>query len=636
MNTAIHTITGIGPSRFARYMAGCVRDKENELYQKIEVHKTTQLVKSGINTTDAQIRAHQLVVENRAVDNTYVEKDKQGEEGEGPQFSFTKYGDVHFIGFHGSLNTMYADQQIVLPDQYNPEEHKTVLSAYQSLRNGAKQAAHIVHQYNEQGELDIRDVVLLTYDPQTNTGRMHILNISQEGKNHKTLESARDAMQKRLGGFEGEMKTDTIFLFVREEKPIDPMSFFREKMNLHKIHENPVIPLNDYGEGLSREFPTIQSRKDTIPIIRPVFQADENKDVIPFHLPFFLQRLMGRNEKGTLIKQEKRNKKKQKTENVHRDVHMVIARIEKQKEKVEKERRVIVVAEKTGVGIGGALFLLKKEAEQPPLRLTKKEKHFVLRVVHKHLGKPDSSLNSKLSFDRVKRDLRKAKLFHTLGSKDSIDNAKLVKYRETKRSKDKKIKKLRNKDIKKQRNKETVNIIFSRKEKKHNITSKEKRNKILFKKYERELGLHTMLEKISRKILKKGIYVKGRQERKIIRLKDLVGRSILEFTRVWIMFALSHHSRNWEIFNSGNENPARDCVRSGRKNIHHEQSPWILLSIIWHMTMIREQGKAVILPKKKRKKKKNVRLKMRRHVPKSNSLQVLSRFGVIYAYQTES
>ena len=96
--------------------------------------------------------------------------------------------------------------------------------------------------------MDIRDVVLLTYDSQTNTGRMHILNISQEGKNHKTLESARDAMQKRLGGFEGEMKTDTVFLCVREEKPIDPMSFYFNT-NLSQRNENDyVMILKDLEE----------------------------------------------------------------------------------------------------------------------------------------------------------------------------------------------------------------------------------------------------------------------------------------------------------------------------------------------------------------------------------------------------
>ncbi|MCJ7826199.1 hypothetical protein MUP56_01115, partial [Patescibacteria group bacterium] len=619
MKGIIHTLTGIGPSHFARYMAGCVCEDEEQVYEKIEVHKATQLMNQGVNRADAQIQAHQIVVENRAVDDTFKENDKQGIEGKGPNFSFTKDGDVRFSGYNGSLHSNYADQQVVFPYKYNPKEHTMVLSAYESLRNGAKQAAHIVHEYNEQGELDIRDVVLLTFNPDTNIGEMHILNISSEGKNHKTLESARTAMQERLGGFKEEVKSEGVFLFVREENPINPLSLFRDTIIQHEIHEKPFAPLYDYDEGVSRKFPTLQSKKEVIPFVRQVFQADETPNTIPFRLPSYLQRLTGKDEKEEKIQQNNQrretNKKQQKSivERAHKtpeikktesskEMHPVIMRIEHQKATMDEKKKSITFAVKTGVGIGGALFILDalKESVKP---ITKKEKR-ELRKMKKEI-KMERHKKTRLAPappDPSRRGRPEADRGESTPSRES---------RRTKRQRIKETKKLSEKEMKKQKHKETLHIVFTLKEKKRKqprqekkliIVSKEKRNKILFKKHEKELGLHTVLEKITRKIRKEVIYAKGKQERKIIRPKESVRGSILEFTRAWILFMLLRPS-----FIEKQQHEKKENVLFIRKNNKeektiHEFSPWILLSIIWYLTMIREQGKAVIIPKKKKKK----------------------------------
>jgi hypothetical protein len=230
------------------------------------------------------------------------------------------------------------------------------------------------------------------------------------------------------------------------------------------------------------------------------------------------------------------------------------------------------------------------------------------------LGKPDSSLSPKLSFDRVKRDLRKAKLFHTLGSKDSIDNAKLVKYKDLKRPKDKEIKRLRNK--------ETVHIIFPRKEKKRSVGSKEKRKKENSVLRAKELGLIAVLEKITRKIRKEGIYAKGKQERKM--------KLILEFMRIWILFMLFRHSSIDKQQHEKKENVIFIGKTNKEEKTIHEFSPWILLSIIWYLTMIREQGKAAIIPKKKKKNKR--RGKKKRKLLRTRYSQRISQQGIIYAY----
>jgi hypothetical protein len=610
MKLLSHDLIGIGPSCFARFMAGCVCEEEDSLYQAIEGFETKKIIATSQMKADlARDVAHKIVDTRRGIDENYKEADQLGIEGEGPMFKFTTDGDVYFPEFDDRLGEMYERQKVVRPEKYRKEEHDTVLSAYQALRNGANQAAHVVHQYNERGELDIRDIVILTYDHQTNTGRMHVLNISQEGKNHTTLESARDAMQKRLGGFEEKVKTDSVFLFIREQTPVDPVSLFREQSDKNSIRERKIIRLTP-----------VQPAKEAVPQLRTVLNVDKDSH-IPFRIPLFLQRLMGRDEKGELIQQKKQKEKKNKNVEKQKgtpskETSSVVSRIEKQKQKVEKERRAIVVAEKTGVGIGGALFLLKKEAEQPPLRLTKKEKRFALRVAHKHLGKPDSSLSPKLSF------VDKAKLFHTLGLQDSIDNAKLVKYKDLKRPKDKEIKRLRHKEI--------VHIIFPRKEKKRSVGSKEKRKKENSVLRAKELRLLVVLKTIRRKIRKEGIYAKGKQERKIIRPKESVQRLILEFTRAWILFMLFRHSYIDKQQHEKKENVIFIGKTNKEEKTIHESSPWILLSIIWYLTMIREQGKAVIIPKKKKKNKR--RGKKQRKLLWTRYPQRISQQGIIYAY----
>jgi len=648
MKLLLHNLIGVGPSFFARFMAGCTC--EQPPIPEMEDYYTKKLVHAGVSPHSVREQAFWLITKKNEANEPYRKPDELGLEGEGPQFSFTEDGDIRFSDYPETLNTMYKNQKALRPEQYNKEEHQTVLSAFQALRNGAEQAAHVVHHYNDRQELDIRDVVVLTFDHQTDTGRMHILNISQEGKNHKTLESARDAMQKRLGGFEEEMKTDSIFLFVREKTPVDPVSLFRERSDINSIRERKIMTLSDHEKQI-RTSATIQPAKEAVPQLRTVLNADKDSH-IPFRIPLFLQRLMGRDEKGELSQQREHKEKKSKNVIVYdkgfhekqrgipsKEIFSVLSRIEKQKQKIEEGKRGIVCAEKTGVGIGGALFLLRKEAERPPLRLSKKEKRELRKMKNLpatlHPSETPYLLRTGVVMQAGEIKRQRYKDIKKLSNKDM----KMQRKKETKRQRIKETKKLSEKEMKKQKNKETLHIVFSLKEKKRKqprqekkliIASKEKRNKILFKKHERELGLHTVLEKITRKIRKEVIYAKGKQERKIIRPKESVRGSILEFTRVWILFMLLRPS-----FIEKQQHEKKENVLFIRKNNKeektiHEFSPWILLSIIWYLTMIREQGKAVIIPKKK--KKKNSRGKKKRKLLQARHSQWISQQGIIYAY----
>jgi hypothetical protein len=58
--------------------------------------------------------------------------------------------------------------------------------------------------------------------------------------------------------------------------------------------------------------------------------------------------------------------------------------------------------------------------------------------------------------------------------------------------------------------------------------------------------------------------------------------------------------------------------KSSKKEIKKEGTPWILLSIIWYLAMLREQGKAMYIPKKKKSHKKRTRGKKKQWIKTKN------------------
>jgi len=57
---------------------------------------------------------------------------------------------------------------------------------------------------------------------------------------------------------------------------------------------------------------------------------------------------------------------------------------------------------------------------------------------------------------------------------------------------------------------------------------------------------------------------------------------------------------------------------SSKKETKQEETPWILLSIIWYLAMLREQGKAMYIPKKKKSHKKRTRGKKKQWIKTKN------------------
>jgi len=637
-------------------MAGCICEKEDQLYQDSENLVMKKLVASGIGGGVARQQAHETVLLRRSVDERYKEQDMEGREGIGAEFTFTKDGDVYFPEFNGRLNELYQNQKEIRSKEYNPEEHKTVLTAYESIKNGASQAAHIVHHYDKNGQLDVRDVVVLTFDHKSNRGTMHVLNISRDGKNHDSLEDAYEAMKSRLDGFGREVKNDDVCLIIRDEKPLDPILLFRDHTPLTTEHSSAV-----YGEykKIQEDRPVNgECIKEPHPLIRPAIHADKINDPMPKHLPFFLQRLLGRDEKGEIAKKETQKSEQQKDHNPtkkkqesqkkqkSRERTVLVREITLHKKKMEEGRKSLIFIEQTSIAVGGALYILES-FNKPIIRLSKKEKKMLRRQERKERY-IEKQLEKKAKKKRNNNTniQRGSEMVVLKGKKEHRDEKKRLKVdrKETAgivlQRTETKVHKKRKKEIQKSKKTETQHIVFLFKEKR-----KEKRTKESMKGHVKAVGLMRAFETLSKKIRKiehqsqkkKDKYIVGvNQELHVIREQKIrYICALIACFRALILFECIRHTKQSNVSKSDESTYELGKKVKKEKKLQNmnsnddESTPWILLSIIWHMSVIREHGQSVFFPTQRKKKKKD---KGKNKVSRIGTIRNLSTYGLIYTY----
>jgi len=620
-------------------MAGCV--KEQSIYDQSIGCEIPKLIASGVRPEDASQRARQKVAYQKRENDKTLKMDVEGIEGiaEGASFSFTEDGRVHFDQFDAYLDELYENQKSARPKEYKQEERDTVVSAYDALRNGATQSAHIAHYFDENGKLSVRDGIVLDYDKKTNTGRMYVLNISENGKNHQSLESAREALAKRLRGFKEQQKSDTVFLFVREDTPIDPTSLFRQKSESPEIRQRQITMLHDREEKQQDESPVGCPKKERVLFLRPVFQADKKKSPVLFRLPVYLQRLMGRDEKGVpvkevgknkVIKREKRERKGKIEERMQRNetALSIHKRVEKQQKAVRERKNGILIAAATGVAVGGAVRMLDVFVRETPLRLIKKEKRLLRKEYRKMKKEKKDPLHA-----IEKMEQRKGKKTRKEKNKAEKQNGKIYesieKNREMKRTvqKERKTKNKREKkrftifslvELKKREKKKT-------KERQTSSFPEKNRKKDILHKHIKGLKLLVMFHKTTNKILHEKCLLRRNTEQKVQKKqKEQTRLWVLEYVRARIIFMLLH-----SLFF---EKQMDTHKKQENSQSYHESSPWVLFAIIWYLTMLREQGIVTVLPKKKKKKKKK-KNETRLHPGYSGRRKkYLAQHGLIYAY----
>lgn len=135
------------------------------------------------------------VKENRA----HEEQDREGPpSATGPNFVL-KDGGMYYPKFDKSLQKMYESQKEIREWEYDAKEHATLSLIEEAFRTGASTAVHIGHHIDNKNGESIRDIIILRYDAETNTGTMEIRNIAIDGKYHSYEEAIRIMAQEFSG-----------------------------------------------------------------------------------------------------------------------------------------------------------------------------------------------------------------------------------------------------------------------------------------------------------------------------------------------------------------------------------------------------------------------------------------------------
>lgn len=616
----------------------CGSSRTEELYKFSEDYDTEQLIVGGMNPDLARQTAREHVEIRKKADQKSEKRDRLGEEGIGPEFILTPDGDIYFPEYNDSLEKMYERQQKSSFDMYHKEEHETVLRAYQKLRDGASQSAHVCHNYNEKGELEIRDVVILTYDHQSGRGEMHVLNISNQGTMHATVESALEAATQRLVGFET-VRSDDICVFVRKDNPIDPVSLFQDQhvQPSFSQHRSVYTEKNPEPHRLSTPLPDASFPN------RPVFDADRSHDV-PFTLPLYLQRLTGRDSEGNSMAVKAEYMEKSvfpdvsiKTEVVKQEKHFFAMKEKEQKTIDKKEAagigKSLFIITKTEVAKGsipvfldvltGApdqsieirkfLFNTKKQKEKNVSSETKYKKtkeHFKQQLLQKRIAVFDSEASRQKNVVELKRESKmSAVIYMTREFRKIKKELKRKKIESLPAVIKMKKEKLRKNSLLRRIKTDTVEILFSFAKDRLSNRKKELNSKepVSFK--QRQDRAVRIFTKISLLLRKEFMRSKKYNESRTMELKEKRKEQknhmrilVLQFVQVFAYLQLLGYIKSKDFHINPDQKKKSDNHNIVKQEQICSSTPWILLAIVRYLVAIREQGKTVVVPKKKKQK----------------------------------
>lgn len=193
------------PSKQSCPTGGCPRDDDlNKTNYWDRMEETAK--KRNLDLSDPKQKriAHmeilplfrQQIRENRK----YLSQDAEGPPSAmGPDF-IVKNGGIYYPAFGKSLQQMYEDQRRLRPAQYDPAEHATMTLMEAAFASGATSVKHISHNKDAGGSDAIRDEITMVLDPDTGNGKMEIRNIAGDGKN-LSVKEAYDTMIKNHDGF---------------------------------------------------------------------------------------------------------------------------------------------------------------------------------------------------------------------------------------------------------------------------------------------------------------------------------------------------------------------------------------------------------------------------------------------------
>ena len=567
--------------------------------------KVEEIKKNNPELSPSEVR-HEAVLDlrlrHRADRASMINERSNLEKYEATKFMWDEKKGVRYKGngYDTGIEDFHTRQQDFMPEKYSLDDHLTSKAINEAFRNGA---TTVVTSYHREGK-DHRDILIMNLDPITKEGTTTVINTAVDGNFH-TFDGIIAIAKEQFSTLKEMHLSEKTFLLVDKEIPLEriqhPLEHIKEQFQVWnetrnvKAHKDTSKYIetqkNNFStkDGLLAPFGTDRIIRD-ISLTKKRFdqfrkESSSRENIIPKY-PYQLKE-----KQGEYI--HKGDKKiKSKDHSAPEVMIQKVKHIETQHKKMLEKKVMLGVIKETNVGIAASVVFLREIAKQPIIRLTKKEKKMFRKMERKNRQyiTKEHRTKSLVEKNRVVPILSekqiKQKKEKRIFWKKHIQREMMVFSQEIK-LKLKKEKKLRKKE---------------RREKKE-LRRKKHKEIIMIKTEKKYIFLFEQWKKIARRIekLEKRAHgntkgkEKSRKKEKQLKKKE----HIFRFVETFLLFALLKKGKQ---FHSGEKEISQGMKEKKNYIPEEQETPWVLLSIIWYMTMIREQGMVQYHTKKKKKK----------------------------------
>jgi len=564
----------------------CVVD--NSLYgqieQDLEVQSQKTLHTAPIEQQQEWVK--QKVQQKISSDARSVEKENSGAlTYVGPEFTLNEKGNIYYPEYDASLDELFARQEKYRASDCDSKEKAASLLMQQAFKDGAREVVMPSWYVNkETGKQEIRDIIIMRWDGTKGTSEIH--NIAPDN-NFLSLEQAKERIQERFKKVELTEPIHDVYIFsdtVMNKAETSAIVHTVEAEFVERKQLEVRLELKSLGDTRKehieapRDAHTMPLMKDRQVAISTLAFAKTEQGKAPerkYIPPFFAKLVDGIMPIAKEIPKKKPEEivpKAIKTEQVSTvSVEKKGIGIKKKEKKVKREKKVLYASE---ISIRESVISGRSEKKK------KHEKKIKEHVSKKHRNPETVQIEKEKK--KVRKEKRKLKSREQKIKKKEIPVTKEVRQKTKKERKEKKERK--RKEALRSVVKKVLKELRRIEKKKQKITpypkeylgTSVKTDQILRR---REKQTHQLIEKqttihfIIALILWRVMYAKGEEKEKMSTL----------------------------VLSKSKEEKQNNLGEAEET----EQTPWVLFSIVWYMTMVREQGKRQ-QPKKKKKRTENL------------------------------
>ncbi len=490
----------------------------------------------------------------------------------------TDDGDIYYPKYNTTAEKLNENTRLHNPKEYSIADHQASRLAAKTLAHGASTVAMV---YAREGS-DNRDIQIFKIDPITKRGQTTMINAASDGKLHTFFEM-QGIMQR-------------MFPELTQVKPEEKISVFTDR------------PLSVVTARRITASVRQQQQKETKVKVQP------NTNVI---LVSEARAHPGSDRDSGQARMTAHNPERLTLEKIREKPIAIADVIEKRHREMTETKHALLVVAKTCVGIGAVPFLIGSLAKELPKPMVAVEKSIAR---HEKKKRRSLSLASRLA----RREHKAHKFLTRLNQTRKIEDISFPVKLKIK-SKEKRKWKRKGKAQDKLWLMSTVGKIIQSHSERISIDSRRSLSRTLMRDGNdrlRERTLVHVLIKLAHKV-KKFEQSPIKPMKNELKIAESAARKKTEFTVskkekqhrekkeaiVKFSFALTL----WFFMSSPVKNgtSSKDWIPPGGMTkdkeafIQKEPVPWILLSIIWYLAMIRESGGHNAPKAKVKKKKKN-------------------------------